>query len=167
MRGENEAKLESMQVRQDLEKADFVVNIEKCIWEPSQRVEWLGFYFDLALGELSVPTQKTLALKAKLAETKEVKLIPAKQLASLISKIVSMSLALGSVTRLMTRSLYATLNSRVAWCHKVTLTEEALQEIGFWLTDISNFNGQQIWPKLSAVRVVYSDASSTGYGGTL
>jgi len=39
-----------------------------------------------------------------------------------------------------------------------------LQEIEFWLTEISNFNAQKIWPKPSAVRVVYSDASSTGYG---
>ena len=59
-----------------------------------------------------------------------------------------MSLALGSVTRLITQSLYATLNSRVGWCHQVNLTDEALQEIEFWLSEISNFNGQQIWPKL-------------------
>jgi len=76
-----------------------------------------------------------------------------------------MSPALGPITRLMTRSLYAILNSRTAWCHKVALTDEALQEIEFWLVGISDFNGQKIWPKPSAVRVVYSDASSTGYGG--
>ena len=35
----------------------------------------------------------------------------------------------------------------------------------FWLNEISKFNGQHIWPKPSAVRVVYSDASATGYGG--
>ena len=35
----------------------------------------------------------------------------------------------------------------------------------FWLNEISKFNGQRIWPKPSAVRVVYSDASATGYGG--
>jgi len=61
--------------------------------------------------------------------------------------------------------MYATLNSRISWCYQVNLTDEALQEIEFWINEISNFNGQQIWPKPSAVRVVYSDASSTGYGG--
>ena len=35
----------------------------------------------------------------------------------------------------------------------------------FWLDEISKFNGQHIWPKPSAVRVVYSDASATVYGG--
>ena len=48
---------------------------------------------------------------------------------------------------------------------KLVLTPEALQELRFWLSEISKFNGQQIWPKPSAVRVVYSDASATGYGG--
>lgn len=40
-----------------------------------------------------------------------------------------MSLALGSVTQLMTHSLYATLHRRMVWCLRVTLTVEALQEV--------------------------------------
>ena len=42
---------------------------------------------------------------------------------------------------------------------------EALDKVQFWLDNISQFNGRNIWPTPSAVRVVYSDASSTGYGG--
>ena len=34
-----------------------------------------------------------------------------------------------------------------------------------WNIYIEKFNGQNMWPGPSAVRVVYSDASSTGYGG--
>jgi len=45
------------------------------------------------------------------------------------------------------------------------LSDEAKQELKFWLTRIRYFNGQNLWPKLSAVRVVYSDASCIGYGG--
>ena len=70
-----------------------------------------------------------------------------------------MSLALGPVTRLITHSLYAVLNSKAAWCQRLVLSLEATVEI--------SFNGQQIWPRPSAVRLVYSDASSTGYGGYL
>ena len=33
------------------------------------------------------------------------------------------------------------------------------------MTEFVKFNGQRIWLKPSAVRVVYSDASGTGYGG--
>ena len=90
--------------------------------------------------------------------------MPARKLASLIGKIKSMSLALCLITRLMTRSLYATLNNRVAWCQKLLLTPEALEELKFWFNEVTKFNSQHIWPKPSAVRVVYSDASSTGFG---
>ena len=88
------------------------------------------------------------------------RLLMAKELASLTGKIMSMSPALGPVTRLMTRSLYVTMNDRKSWCR-----DEALPEIEFCHTKITSFNRQQIWPKSSAVRVVYSDASATGNGG--
>ena len=40
-----------------------------------------------------------------------------------------------------------------------------MEEVRFWLNSLESFNGQGIWPKPSAVRVVYSDASAMGYGG--
>ena len=46
--------------------------------------------------------------------------MPARKLASLIGKIVSMSIGLGPVTRLMTRALYTTLHQKVAWCQNLT-----------------------------------------------
>jgi len=45
------------------------------------------------------------------------------------------------------------------------LSDEAKKELSFWLSRIQQFNGQNLWPKPSAVRVIYSDASCTGYGG--
>ena len=63
----------------------------------------------------------------------------------------------------MTRNLYAFLNCRLPWCHRLT----ASQEIDFWLSDITKFNGGHIQPKPSAVRIVYPDASATGYGGNI
>ena len=38
-------------------------------------------------------------------------------------------------------------------------------ELQFWLTELASFNGQNIWHSPAAVRVVYSDASHSGYGG--
>ena len=42
---------------------------------------------------------------------------------------------------------------------------EAKSELKLWLAKIREFNGQNLWPKPSAVRVVFSDASDTGFGG--
>ena len=77
------------------------------------------------MGEFSIPASKIDA---------------ARELASLIGKIISMSLALGLVTRLMTRNLYTVLHSRLGWCRRLTLSSEAYQEINFWLSEITKFN---------------------------
>ena len=128
-------------------------------------MEWFGFQIDLAKGEFSVPPNKISMLKSQLLEVKGAQLVPTRKLASLIGKIVSMSIGLGPVTRMMTRALYTTLHQKVAWCQNLTLSPEASQELELWISEISHFNGQNIWPKPSAVRVVYSHASATGYGG--
>ena len=57
-------------------------------------MEWLGFQIDLSVGEFSVLASKIDALKLRLLEVKDAKCIPARKLASLIGKIISMSLAL-------------------------------------------------------------------------
>lgn len=98
-------------------------------------------------------------------QAKDSRSIQATALARIMGKIISMALALGPVTRLMTRSLYTVLNARRSWCQYLLLTADAMEELSFWLEHIDKFNGQNIWPRASAVRVVYSDASSTGFGG--
>ena len=165
VKGKDNAMRESQMVRRYLESAGFVVNTEKSQWEPCESLEWLGFKIDLALGEFLVPSRKVEELQALLKSMPDCEVVPARWLASVIGKIKSMSLALGTVTRMMTRNLYVVLNKSVSWYQVVSLTQEALQEVKFWLTELVKFNGQRIWPKPSAVRVAYSDASSTGYDG--
>ena len=167
VKGKDMALEESRHVKQDLESAGFVINMEKSVWDACNHLEWLGFQIDLSKGEFKVPQYKLDRLKLQLCEIEKGQSVPARFLASLIGKILSMSLALGLVTRLMTRSLYGVLNSKATWCQKLVLTPEALSEVKFWVGEITKFNGQHIWPRPSAVRLVYSDASSTGYGGYL
>ena len=93
------------------------------------------------------------------------KFLPAKSLASLIGKTISMSLALGPIARFMTRSLYDVPNSRRSWYQTLEITAQAETKLQFWLSNMHRYNGQNIWPCPAAVRLVYSDASSTGYGG--
>ena len=45
------------------------------------------------------------------------------------------------------------------------ITPEARQELEFWKACLADYNCQPIWHSPSVVRVVYSDASDTGYGG--
>ena len=45
---------------------------------------------------------------------------------------------------------------------QLQLSDETRQDLNFLHFKL---NGQNLWPKPSAVRVVYLDASNTGYGG--
>ena len=91
--------------------------------------------------------------------------IKARTLASIVGRIISMGLAFGPISRFMTRSLYAVLESRCAWCEMLTLSAEAREELNFWSSSLEEYNSQPIWHTPSAVRVVYTDASDTGYEG--
>ena len=85
--------------------------------------------------------------------------IPARLLASVVGKVIAMGLAIGPLTRFMTRSLYSVIEARSSWCEHLQLSPEAELE------RISEYNAHPFWRAPSAVRVVYSDASDTGFGG--
>ena len=165
--GKEVAELASRQVRGDLARAGLIEHTGKCVWMPTQRLCWLGFDIDLEKSMLEVPLEKIAVLCSQLKEALHAKALSARSLASITGKLISMSIALGPVTRLMTRSLYTLINTRNSWCHILTISPEAFTELQFWVEQINNFNGQSIWHSPSAVRVVYSDASSSGYGGYL
>ena len=76
-----------------------------------------------------------------------------------------MSLAIGPVSRLRTRGLYEVINKRRYWSDKLQLSSLARDEVLFWQSALPSLNGRPIWFSPSATRVVFSDASSTGYGG--
>ena len=66
-------------------------------------------YLDLELGLISVPDRKIEVLRGKLLAAMEQPMLRARFIASLVDRIIAMSLALGHVARYMTRALYALL----------------------------------------------------------
>ena len=112
VKGKKQAEVASHQVREDLVKAGLVEHTAKCSWVPSQQAKWLGFKLDLQQGVISVPDEKIKALRSELSRVTAKGALRARELASIIGKIIAMSLALGPVSRLMTRRMYALLNSR-------------------------------------------------------
>ena len=155
----------SQLVQRTQDQAGFVVHPGKSVWKPTQRLVWLGFVVDMSLGQIEVPESKIATLRRLLEFAKQSDRVKAKFLASMLGKIMSMSITFRPVSRFMTRSLYAVMESRQSWCEPLQLSEEAKAELYFWSTSLEVYNAQPIWHSPSAVRVVYSDASETGYGG--
>ena len=81
--------------------------------------------------------------------------------------LISMSMVIGQITRLMARHLYALINSRSSWDSQVEINDEVKGELQFWYSHLPILNRFLIRPESSSVAVVYSDASQTGFGGYL
>ena len=158
-------KASQKKVRGDLVIAGLLEYLAKCSWVPSQQAKWLGFNLDLEQGQILVHEEKIEALKTHLSHLMSTISLKARYLASVIGKIMSMTLAVGPVSRLMTRSMYALLNGRQYWDQPLSMTPEAKADLQFWSSQLEYINGKEIWHSPSAIRVVYSDAIATGYGG--
>ena len=121
VKGKIEAKKASAWVRDALKCAGLVVHEGKSVWFPSLSTAWLGFDADLERGCVSVPEAKLAALRAMLQITGVATHLNAWFIASMVGKIISMGLALGPMSRIMTRSLYVLLWSRHAWCEHLEI----------------------------------------------
>ena len=149
----------SQLVQHTLDESGFVIHPTKSIWQPSQLLIWLRFVVDVGIGQIEVPIEKMETLCSAIQQVSHATHICAHKL------IISMGLAFGTVSRCMTWCLYAVLESKIAWCDVLTLPHEASKELEYWSRGLEGYNAQPIWHTPSAVRVVYSYASETGYGG--
>ena len=86
--GETEAANISKIVQSTLEQAGFVLNREKSVWQPTQRLQWLGFVIDMTLGQIEVSQAKISGLLDLLGKTAHATHVSARQFASIVGKII-------------------------------------------------------------------------------
>ncbi len=90
--------------------------------------------------------------------------LPVRKVASVVGQIISMSIVLGSVAQLMTRSLSMQTVDIVSWNDSVLLSKLSIQQLQFWFSNISNYTQRSLIEPNTVSRIVYSDASNVGYG---
>ena len=151
-------------VKEDLSKAGFVAHIGKSHWGLTRNIIWLGFVLDLRERKIKVPKAKLVGVQEILRNVKVKEKVSAKYLASLIGKIMALSIVVNPVARLMTRSLYAVLNSK-AWFQKLDISPGEKDKLMLWQECLPRLQGQNIWQSPSVVRVIYFDTSGMGYAG--
>ncbi|VDI24929.1 Hypothetical predicted protein [Mytilus galloprovincialis] len=101
---ENTCKMHSDLVKSDLIASGFVPNRDKCHWTPTQKLEWLGFIWNLDICKLNIPDRK----KNDLIELVNIILnssckVKVRLLAKVAGKIISFTPALGHITQIMSR----------------------------------------------------------------
>ena len=96
-------------------------------------------------GLFIVPPEKISKLQEAIAGIPLHGRVPVWQLASIVDQIISMSLAVGPLTRLRSRQMYEVLKYRRSWNDRVPLSDGASDELLFWKDSVSKCNGQPIW----------------------
>ncbi|CAC5386805.1 unnamed protein product [Mytilus coruscus] len=91
---------------------------------------------------------------------------PARKLAQVTGKVISMCPVMGNVTSVMTRYLHWAIENRVKWDLKLTLEcpDCVFNELRFWLNNIKRFNRKYLAGYSFPHVLVYSDVSKVAAG---
>ena len=129
-------------------------------------VEMLGMEVDMKAGIIKASRGRVEKLQAFLGKMMQTHYPTARQLAKLSGYLLSMSLALGPISRLRTRSFYAMILSGDSWSSKMAWSPSAVEDLHFWFSSFEHCHGQPFWKKDPRVSVLsWSDASDSGWGG--
>ena len=66
----------------------------------------------------------------------------------MVGQVISLTHCVGSVARIMTRSMYAVVNQKLLWNSEVELTKEACDKLAFWDENVDSLNFHSPWAPL-------------------
>jgi ribonuclease HI len=155
----------SREVRNDLVSAGFIPNEEKSCWNPTQKILWLGFSWDLVEGTLNIPVEKIVQLKNKIVEgIHNPSLFTSRFLASIAGKIISFQPSLGNICSIMSRFMHMIIANSSSWDQKIVISNELCNELEFWLKNLESLPLKSFLRKETLPeRMIYTDAS--GFAG--
>ena len=138
--------------------------------DPSPQIQYSGLLIDSPSSSFLIPTAKIAKLLSHIAHlsalASSAHYCPVKTLAAFTDQVVSLSLALGPVTRLLTRAAYRAIESRSSWSSYIFLPAEVVSELEFWSEHITILNGFPFKFRLAPTMQVFSDAivlADTGF----
>ena len=152
-------------IQSDLNNAGFIVNNEKCIWEPCQLLEWLGLVWNSSIGTIAITERRVQSIKEGIQNFYNNGMSTcARELASFVGKIISAGAVYGNLSRIMTR--YCSINVAAAqdWDSKFQLDVFCQRELKFWEVNAEGKNYRNVSHEecYKSNFIIYSDASSTG-----
>ena len=154
-------------IKADLIASGFVPNKDKCVWLPSQHVEWLGFSWNLISCKLQIPQRKIddiLNLVAFILNSSY--RVKVRQLAKICGKLIALTPAVGNVTQIMTRNIFSVINIRDYWDQYVNIGKypDCINELIFWRDNLPLLKAVDLVKNISNFHI-FTDASDTGAAG--
>ena len=154
-------------VLKDLFLSGLTVNFKKSHLIPTTSCKWLGFIVDTRKMMFFIPKEKVEELLLNIQNTLTSGYCSARQIAKITGHIVSMSIAIGPLTKLFTKQMHKFIESRYSWDALRLRSHDITVELLFWKSNLQKCNGLQIKHNPMITKIIYSDASGTGYGGFL
>jgi len=108
--------------------------------------EWLGFVIDTISMSFQIPEKKVSKLKGLLEAAIQAGCSTFCELARTADSIISVALAVGPISRLLTRQMYFATETRSSWDSTIHFSPSLPQELKFWYCNIDCFNGYSIRP---------------------
>ncbi|XP_076116596.1 uncharacterized protein LOC143084063 [Mytilus galloprovincialis] len=146
-----------------LRKLGFAISWSK-VFDPCQKLVFLGVEIDSTTLELRLHLTKLEQLRAELAEFKQRKHVSKKQLQSLAGKLNWASSVVHGGRVFLRRIIDGITKLKHDW-HKMRLGGDILHDIHLWYNFMSTFNGKSLLLNTDPVTSVYTDACKTGAGG--
>ena len=152
-----------------LENLGFVVSKSKCVLEPTQTIEFLGFTVCSVQQELSLPSGKIKKIRSETRHLLELRQFPARKLSQLLGKLQATTRAI-PLAPLFYRNLQRALQRALEQSGQdysvlLALSTEEQEELQWWLDHLAAWNGKTIMAEKPSV-VIESDASTRGWGAT-
>lgn len=88
-----------------------------------------------------------------------------RKIAKFVGHVISMSIVIGNVSQLMTRSLSLEVATAEGWNVSIFFNSTSIEQLDFWSKRLEDLNSCSIGFFPQCTRIVYSDAKSSGYGG--
>lgn len=153
----------------DLFSAGLTINIKKSSLEPETEKEWLGFKINTEDMRMYVPLAKLRNVLKLIDKVLTCDFVTTRTIAKIAGRIISMSIAIGPLTKLFTRQMYKFIDNRhllgFPWDSFRLLSREVITELTFWKFNLSASNGLEFKTSPEITKVCYSDASQFAYGG--
>jgi hypothetical protein len=144
----------------DLEACGFVINWKKTKIVPQQSKKYLGMIISTVDNCMVVPHERYEGLMDLLKEAlTRAEACPIKILERITGNIISMFWAFGPLSRLMTMSIYADMNTRLRAQGYVSLSDTAIADLLFWSHCFKTFERtRRIWQDRTTPIIIFTDA---------
>ena len=163
------ARENSLHVKKDLIRSGSIFSPKKCIWEPVQKMQWLGLVWDSIDGSIAAAPHRIEKIVSTCASLLVKDNCTIRDLAAFVGMIVSLMPVVGNCSRVTTKCSQICIAGARSWDDTTHISLPIKREILFWKDNVEKLNYRRVAdqgpPKV--FNIIEGDASSTGLGSIL